>query len=242
MRFAGDVIATRLYPLLTLALPEDATARDTIRNRITGYVRDKQQPVSCEELRQRFVVKLGFSNQSVMAAASTDSVLHYLNGIVVHRDSIEWNADKQSQLVATAERYYAEQLRAGEVFARADLLLGLHESDLPALTRGIDWTPLLLAELLAREQRVRVFGNRRNAFLFNSDGHTLATFADFVALVLEKRFQGAATFSELSAFLRDARVIAKAVTPTMLEGAQNLQVGDHEVAVKGGAGCFGRSP
>ena len=70
IRFAGDVIATRLYPLLTFAIREDPTVRDTIRNRITAFVRDKQQPVSCEELRQRFVVKLGFSNESVMATVA----------------------------------------------------------------------------------------------------------------------------------------------------------------------------
>lgn len=242
MRFAGDKIATHRYPLLALAAQEDATVKDTIRNRITAYVRDKQRPVSCEELRQRFVVKLGFSNQSVIVAVSTDDVLHYLNGIVVHRDTIAWNADKQAQIVVTAERYYAEQLRAGEVFARADLLLELHESDLPALAHGIDWTPLLLAKLLGREHQVRVFGNRHNAFVFNTDGRTLATFGDLVVVLLDKHFQGAATFSELSAFLRGARVIAKAVTPAMLEGAQNLQVSEHDVAVKGGTRCFGHSP
>jgi hypothetical protein len=232
-RFAGEFIAARMYPLLTLASREDATANDSIRSRIVAYVRDKRQPVSCEELRRRFVAKLGFSYQSVMAAASTDSILHYLNGILVHVDTIAWDADKQSQLLDVAERYYTDQLRAGDVFARADLLLELHESDLPALAHGIDWTPILVAELLERDKRVRVFGNRRNAFLFNSDERKLASFADFVALLLEKHFQGAASLTELSAFLREARVIAKAVTPRMLEGADSLLVGEREIAVKG---------
>jgi hypothetical protein len=232
-RFGGEFIAGHSYPLLTSASAEDATAKNTVRDRITAYLRDKQQPVSCGELRQRFVAKLGFSHQTVMAVASADKILHYLNGILVHADTIAWDTEKQSQLIKVAEQYYAAQVRAGDVFARADLLLELHELDQPALAHGIDWTPILAAELLKKDKRVRVFGNRHNAFLINSNDHEIVSFPDFVALVLQKYFQGAASLTELSTFLREARVIAKAVTPKMLEGTDNLLVGEREIAVKG---------
>ncbi len=234
VRFASASISHCSYPLLTLVSTSDLTTKDTIRDSIVAYVRAKQQPVSCGELRQRFVDKLGFSYQSVMAACLTDGILHYLNGIVVHVDTIAWKDEKQSQLIRVAEQYYSEQARAGEVFARADVLLELHESELPHLAHGIDWTPILIAELLEKDKRVGVFGNRRIAFVFRSDEHPLASFADFVAIVLERHFHGAASLNALSEFLRESRVIAKSVTQKMLEGAECLQIDDWEVAIRGG--------
>ena len=52
-------------------------------------------------------------------------------------------------------------------------------------------------------------------------------------VLIERHFEGAASLNELSGFLREARVIAKTVTPKMLEGNGCLLVGEREVAVKG---------
>jgi hypothetical protein len=237
VQFAGDVVASHSYPLLVPASSEDTAARRTIRDQVIAYIRKQQQPVSCEELRQRFVTKQGFNYQTVMAVASTDAVVRYLNGIVVHVDTLGWNTSRQDQLVGLAERYYAEQVLAGGVFARADLLVELHEPDLPTLDHGVDWTPLLAAELLCREPRVSVFGNRRNAYVVVGDDRKPGSFAEFIEIVLDKHFQGAASLAELSAFLRDSGVIAKEVTPTMLRGSHNLDLSDREVAVRGDRKC-----
>jgi hypothetical protein len=189
--------------------------------------------VSLQELHQRFVKKRGFSYVTVMAVASTGEVRRYLSGMLVHVDTIAWDGSKQAQLVRMAERYFDEQVRAGAVFARADMLLELHESELPPLANGVHWTPLLIAGLLGDDGRVRFFGNRQNAFVFKSDGRLLASLGDFVRLILEEHFQGAASLVDLSEFLRSEGVIAKALTPRMLEGADNVVVTRHEVAIKG---------
>ena len=234
---AGEVVASHSYPLLVPASSDDTAVRGTIRDQVIAYIRKKQQPVSCEELRQRFVTKQGFNYQTVMAVASTDAVVRYLNGMVVHVDTLGWNTAKQQQLMELAGRYYTEQVLAGGVFARADLLVELHEPDLPPLDHGVDWTPLLAAELLCREPRVSVFGNRRNTYVLVGDDRKPASFAEFVEIVLDKHFRGAASLAELSAFLRESGVIAKEVTPTMLKGSHNLDLGDREVAVKGDRRC-----
>jgi len=192
MRFAGESISRRLYPLLALTSADDVTAKDTIRDSIVAYVRAKQQPVSCGELRQRFVDKLGFSYQSVMAACLADGILRYLNGILVHVDTIGWVDHKQSQLVQMAERYYSEQVRAGEVFARADVLLELHESELPLLAHGVDWTPILIAELLEKTSE-SAFLAIVAMLLCSYQMSTPRCFADFVATILERHFHGAAS-------------------------------------------------
>jgi len=230
--FAADTITVRSYPLLERPSSDEAMTRSTIRDKVAEFIRDKGRPVSCEELRKRFVSKLGFGNSTVMAVASTDLVVRYLNGIVVHRDTIEWSPDKQDALVRKAETYYTRQVLAGGLFARADLLLELHETELPPLGSGVAWTPVLLADLLERDSKIAVFGNRQNAFIVHTDGDRIRTFGGFVRLVVDKRFRGACGLAELSEFLRDSGVIAKAVTPKMLEGAGDLVVGRHEVAVK----------
>lgn len=231
--FASESIASRPYPFLKLASADDATALGTIRGEVVAYIRNLNHPISCEELRQRFVKKRGFGLQTVMAAASAEGVVRYLSGIVVHLDTIGWEPAKQKQLVDVAERYYQGQVQAAELFARIDMLLELHESDLPPLRQGLCWTPTLIAELLDEEPRAGIFGNKKNALVFRGTSGRPATFGDFVALILERRFRGAANTVELSAFLRDSGVIAKTVTPAMLEGSYNLVIGEHEIAVEG---------
>ena len=167
-----------------------------------------------------------------MAAASKAPVVRYLNGIVVHGDTIEWSPERQHGLVCRARDYFAEQVSAGGWFARADRLLELHEAELPTLASDVAWTAVVLAELLKRDTGIAVFGNRQNAFVVRADGDCMHTFAEFVQMIVEKRFQGACGLAELSEFLRDSGVIAKAVTPKMLEGADNLVVRRYDVAVK----------
>ena len=231
-QFAKDIVGDRSYPLLELVSVDDTKARKSIRDRVSDYIRDKQRPVSIQELHQRFVKERGFSYAAVMAAALPAVVRRYRRGMLVHVDTIAWDASKQSQLLAIAERYYDEQIRAGAVFARADMLFELHEPKLPLLAHGVHWTPLLITSLLADERRVGIFGNRRNAFVFASEGHCLASFADFIALVLESHFGGAASLVDLSEFLRTQGVIAKTLTPKMLADTDRLVVTRHEIAVR----------
>lgn len=230
-QFAKDIVGDRSYPLLERVSVDDTKARKSIRDRVSGYIRDKQRPVSIQELHQRFVKKRGFGYATVMAVASTPVVRRYLSGMLVHVDTIAWDASKQSQLLDIAERYYDEQIRAGALFARADMLLELHEPELPLLAHGVHWTPLLITNLLADESRVHILGNRRNAFVFDSEG--FASFADFIALVLERHFAGAANLVDLSEFLRAQGVIIKALTPKMLEDTDSLVVTRYKIAVKG---------
>ena len=61
-----------------------------------------------------------------------------------------------------------------------------------------------------------------NAFVFNKNGATVRSFGDFVELVLERHFDGAASLTELSEWLRAERVIQKEVTLTMLRGGRGL--------------------
>jgi len=177
------------------------------------------------------VKKLGFRQGTVLAVTASEKIVRYLNGVLLHLDTVGWKADKQKELLKLAEADYGEQLRAGATFARVDHLLEVHESALPALANGIPWTATLLGELLSRDQRVSVVGNRRNAYIFNKGEIGVRSFADFVRVILEKHFGGAATLNELSDFLRSGGVIHKRVTPAMLKGAEGLVLTRHEVAL-----------
>ena len=232
LRYGRKVFAESPFPVLTKRPAEDAAASNFVIDQVRAFLRDERRPVSRAELRKRFAARQGFSHGAVMNATSADAVLRHVPGMLVHLETLGWNADKQAQLVRLAEQYYRNRQRAGDGFARADLLLKLHENDLPPLAGKVAWTALLLAELLGREPRLRIFGNKHNAFVFDAAEQSLESFGDFVALVLEKHFHGAATLEELSVFLRGSGVVVKRVTPAMLARSKRLVLGDKRIAVK----------
>ena len=161
-----ESIAWRAYPRRPSASATDATANDCIRDRIVAYVRAKQQPVSCGELRQRFVEKLGFRDQRVMAACLTEGILHYLNGILVHVDTISWDDESRlSSLVwlsdITAIKSAPERCLAG--WTSSGNSMNQRSRLWPTALIGMS---SLVAELLEKEKRIGVFGNRHNAFVF----------------------------------------------------------------------------
>ena len=178
-----------------------------IRERVVRFIRERREPVSCEDLRLRFVKKLGFRHATVLGVTASEAILRYLNGFLVHVETLGWNAEKQAELAKTAEAYYDLQVRAGGLLARVDRLLEMHETSLPALANGMTWTPTLLAALLARDARTPVVGTMENAFVFNKDGISVRSFPDLVDLVLERHFDGAASVTQLSEWLREERVI-----------------------------------
>jgi hypothetical protein len=117
-----------------------------------------------------------------------------------------------------AEAYYDSQLSAGASFARVDHLFEIHDGLLPLLGNSVQWTSTLLAAMLSRDAFMRVVGPMENAYVLNKNGVAVRTFGDFLCLILINHFDGAASFQELSQWLRDERVIAKTVTPTMMRG------------------------
>lgn len=216
--FAADRVQTAGYPIvLRKASTETAEVRG-VRERVVQFIRQKREPVSCDELRLRFVKKLGFRHNTVFGALMSDSIVRYLNGFHVHVDTLEWNSEKGQELRTIAEAYYDSQVSAGGAFARVDHLLEIHECSFPVLGNGVAWTPTLLATMLSRDARTPVVGPMENAYVVNKDGVAVRTFGDFVRLVLAKYFDGAASMIELSQWLRDGRVIQKMVTPAMVRG------------------------
>jgi DNA-directed RNA polymerase alpha subunit len=230
--YASDQVTGGRYPIILRKSQDDAGDVRGVRERVARFIREKHEPVSCEELRARFVSKLGFRHSAVMSVMVNPAIVRYLRGFLVHVDTIAWNDEKQAQLASVAETYYDAQVEAGATFARVDYLLEVHESSLPALGNGVTWTPTLLGALLSRDTRTPVLGTSENAFVFNKNGVAVRTFADFVELVLQRHFHGAASFTELSEWLRDARVIQKQVTTSMLRGESRLVVEGQTIRVR----------
>jgi len=230
--YASDQVTGGRYPIILRKSHDDVSDVRGVRERVARFIREKHEPVSCEELRTRFVSKLGFRHNAVMSVMVNPAIVRYLRGFLVHVDTIAWNDEKQAQLASLAETYYDAQLEAGTTFARVDYLLEEYESSLPALCNGVTWTPTLLGAMLSRDPRTPVVGTSENAFVFNKNGVAVRTFADFVEIVLQRHFDGAASFTELSEWLRDARVIQKQVTTTMLRAESRLVVDGQTIWVR----------
>ncbi|NLX96451.1 MAG: hypothetical protein GXY83_09765 [Rhodopirellula sp.] len=216
--FAPKGLQTAGYPIVLRKVSTDTREVRGVRERVVHFIRQKREPVSCDEIRIRFVKKLGFKHRTVFAATKSDDVARYLNGFLVHIDTLDWNSTKEDALRAIAEAHYDSQVSAGASFARVDHLLEIHESSFPVLGKNVAWTPTLLATMLSRDADTPVVGPMENAYIVNKDGVAVRTFGDFLRLILTNHFEGAASLRELSQWLRDERVIQKMVTPAMVRG------------------------
>lgn len=234
--FAPDRIQTAGYPIVLRKASTDATEIHGVRERVIQFIRQKREPVSCDEIRLRFVKKLGFRHNTVFGAMASDAIVRYLNGFLVHIDTLEWNPQKEKELRKIAEAYYDAQVSAGGSFARVDHLLEIHESSLPVLGNGVAWTPTLLATMLSRDAATPVVGPMENAYVLNKNRIAVRTFGDFVRVILTNHFEGAASMLELSQWLRDERAIKKTVTPYMVRG-DGLIIEGHTIRVRRSDEC-----
>jgi hypothetical protein len=74
--FGADRIQTAGYPIVVGTNSTDTGDLRGVRERVIQFIRQKREPVSCDEIRLRFVKKQGFRHNTVMgAAAASDAVV-----------------------------------------------------------------------------------------------------------------------------------------------------------------------
>jgi len=141
------------FPQITLS---DAVTSDGLIKNIEQYIRGKNTYCSLQELNDYFVEGLGYSEQRVNSIVYRDRIYRYLKRCIVHKDTIEWNDEKQKQLEQIAFIFYDTSLLSGSYYALIDMLI--HEENLPELGNGLHWTEDLLGDLLKDSGNFHVLG------------------------------------------------------------------------------------
>ncbi|MBN1459274.1 MAG: hypothetical protein JXA57_07045, partial [Armatimonadetes bacterium] len=129
-----------------------------------------------------------------------------------------------TRLRACARERYAKASAAGNLSARIASLV--EEKALPRLPEDLYWTRTLLADLLTLDGRFALIGNARDAYVPIPNQRGIETLSDLLAALLARDYSGACSLEQLQEDLRQAGVIRKRLTPTML--------GDgHKVCIRG---------
>ena len=230
--FHSDKLLASNYPQLRPISDKEAGASTIgLVNKVVAYIKGKKSFCSYQELQEVFVERLGYKENNIyMIASYKEDILRYMQGCLIHKDTIEWNELKQNQLENLASSYYQDALKTGKYFGLIKPLLELPH--LPELGNGIYWTSSLLADLLVNGGKFRVLGNAKNAFLPTSNEYGIMTFEDLIYVILNNEYRGAANLDSLTESLREAGVIKKSITQSMLGASEKVIIVGKEILLK----------
>lgn len=214
--YYGDRYTLPRYPVVARA---DTTGKVGVVAQMADYVRDLRRPCSTDELLAHFVDRLGFSESSIYNVRYCEHVLQYTKGTLLHIDTLEWTAHKQQTIEDIALAHLCEQGLLGKPYGLLDKIL--ESRQLPHLPPCAPWTATLLGEVLCHEDRFRVIGTRRNAFVRIPNEQHIEDLQSLLYNLLRTKYDGAASLQEFEAYLRDTGIMSRALTPYML-GNQNL--------------------
>jgi hypothetical protein len=209
--FYGDRYELPRYPIVART---DSTGETSVIAQIVGYLREAEAPCSVGQLYSHFVDGLGFKESSVYGARYHADIVQCAQGVIVHKDALEWTPAKQECVERIASIHLHEQRVLGKPYG---LIERLFESNkLPPIPFCAPWTPLLLGELLCCGGEFRIIGTQRNAFVEIPNDDGIEDLQSFVHVLLEREFGGAANLEELEKYLQDAGILRRALRPSML--------------------------
>lgn len=229
--YTTDELDLSHYPIVRLADQElSETKNRGVIAEVVGYIQEKNAPCSFDELEAIFVEKLGYSDSNVYASANSENVLRFGRGTIVHIDTLEWTNDRQHQLELQAQAALYKARASGRCYALASRLLENHE--LPRLGNSLVWTQTLLAGLLERGRKSRVLGNARNAFVSIPNDEGIKTFEDLMCNILRYQYEGASNLDSFEEDMREAGIIQKKITPSMLGDQEKVCIIGHLILLK----------
>jgi hypothetical protein len=216
------------YPQIRLS-GDDEVVKAGVSRDIIEYILGKNDFCTISELENNFG-KLGYGQQSIWNIRYRDGIYNYLRGAIIHRETIKWSDEKQRQLESIAMKLYNDFYRAGQYYGLIEEILEL--DSLPPLNYEINYTQLLLADLLVGNNNFIILGNARNAYVPSFNAYNIQSLEDLVSLLLKSKYEGAASLQDFEGFLVDSGIIQKRLTATMLGDCTNVIITGSEIIVK----------
>jgi len=219
----SDHLLLRQYPKIE-AFNEKKHGRN-IGDYIEDYIRSKGRPCHYSELMEQFEKQKGYNQQNVRNIAYRPNISIYVPGCVVHLDTLNWGAVKQSQLEMLAIRTYESALESGLPYAKVDALIV--DSGLPKLPKNLNWSGAMIIHLLQKGGRFIPLGNLRKIFVRAQNAHNISNTRDLLAVLLEIDGRVVVPRHEFEQFLLREGIIANALTPSMVKDSRVTLSEDH---------------
>lgn len=199
--------AHAIFERFPYILPGDASF-GSMNNRalIEEFIAEKETTVTRQETIQ-WLSTITEASESVLdfALNTSQDILYYERGQYgeyVHRDTIGLSGKKEKQLLAEIDRVYDVWKRtAGKKYI---LLKDLYRSmKLPRLNNNIQWTPVLLANVIKLSGEWQTFGSYDEIYMPTHEGSGCDI--EFIEHLIETEFNGVLTLSSLRLYLSEIR-------------------------------------
>lgn len=203
-------------------------SQESITDMVVKFVKDSKPFCTFQDLHEYFIMKLGYSEQSPYSSVSKrDDIYRYLQGCLVHKDTIGLTEENQNKIEAVAINVYFEGIKTGQYYG---LISDIIESDeLPQLDNELYWTELLLADVMNNNNKVKVLGNKKNAFVPVPNDYNIESFEDLLYEILKNKYHGAANLDEFNEALVDMGIIIKRVTNNMLGTSKKVSIIEQQI-------------
>lgn len=230
--FASDTLDCAGYPTVRLQDAQEGGAWRGVVGEVEAYLQAQKRPCSTDEISEEFVDRLGYRPTTVFSIQYRGNVFRYLEGCLVHRETMGWDAHKQSRVAEILRETCREARAAGERYAEIERIIESQEDRLPPLAHGLPWTETLLADLTSRSDEFLLLGSARNALVTKPNDDGIASFEDLVMMILKDNYRGAANLEEFANALRARRIILKSLTSFMLGNQSRVVIAGHEIMLK----------
>jgi len=213
------------YPQIRRISEEDFHKKRGLRNEVISFIKEKKKVCSYHELQDIFVDKLGYSENTLRYIVYQKSVCKYLKNCYVHKDTLEWNDEKQEQIEKIASDRYDECVKAERCYGLVKDMTEFDDlPDLPDLKDEIYWTPFLLADLLVSRDKFKILGNEKNAFVSIPNQFGIENFEGLVYEILRNDYDGEADLIFFADYLRELEIIRKNITESMLGKSEKVKI------------------
>ena len=211
------------YPSISW-LPKEKGRLKGFYHEVWEWLKERNQPCSWDELEDCFVQKKKYKESALRTALRGEEVLQYGQGLFVHRDVLGIDSDVL-RAVATAAEFGLKQAQDAEKpFALSSDIFERHYQALPSLKNKILWTQTLLVHVIDSLETFKIIGSARNALICRTNTDDIETFEDLIHVLLKNKYGGSCPLKEFEQYLREEGIIAKSLTPFMLNGQNRLVI------------------
>jgi len=225
-QYTDDLLLSN-YPQIYSADLNDRLRNKGIMNEIVDHIKSKKAFCSYQELYEVFVDELGYSKNTVYFALNNNIIYRYLQGCVIHEETLGWTETKQAQLEQIASGVYEEALNLGQFYGLIPDII--ESSDLPNLDNNVDWTELLISELLEKHNNFKIIGNAKKVFVPTINSKHIESFEDLICEILKSRHKGAANLNDFTEELVDMGIVFKGITKSMLGESKKVCIAGQEI-------------
>jgi DNA-directed RNA polymerase, sigma subunit (sigma70/sigma32) len=181
----------------TAALPRRRTAPPA--DWVLSYLEDLAKPCLPMDIFSAFRAHPQQSDLYKRWLGNRETVLWYTHDTVIARKVLEWNDEKQYAIEAMALMHLEQRDAGGRPYGSCRELLLDGPGELPELSQGLTWTPVLLHSLLVSGANFLKIGRQKDFFVAKDNTCGIATLDDLLHHALLKDYGGVASKQALVA-------------------------------------------